>query len=224
MNCNNKWRFLQLCLLAFVLFSCENTPQTPVVVNQSLPANNNYTAGYSLQNIVPAVLDQSPLDIIYYPIDFPKLKSKGEISGLPKIRVLYSRPQLHDRPIFGELQKYGQPWRMGANEATEIELFENALINGKTLEKGRYIMYCIPQADYWTIAFNKELYTWGLQFDASEDVLRIEVPVVHLARRHEVLHMFFEEAASGLKLTTNSAKLVLEWEQISASILFKFNN
>ena len=36
-------------------------------------------------------------------------------------RVVYSRPKKEGRTIFGGLVEYGQVWRLGANEATEIE-------------------------------------------------------------------------------------------------------
>ncbi len=72
-----------------------------------------------------------------------------------------ARPQKNNRSIFGDLVPYDMIWRMGANEATEIEFFRDVKIDGKKLAKGRYTMYAIPSTDKWTIVLNKETDTWG---------------------------------------------------------------
>jgi len=203
-----------LVLLCF-LMGCNETPRTPVVINNK--PQQNATTGIPVSGPAGIPFDQSPLDIIYYPVDFPKLKSQNSSSeSLPRIRILYSRPQRHGRVIFGELQKYGTPWRMGANEATEVELFSDATINGKKLAKGRYIMYCIPEAEKWTIAFNTNLYTWGLEFDKSKDVLRVDLPIEILPEPCEVMTMHFSGDSP------NQADLWVEWDMVRTSIPFKF--
>src|SRR3954463_6079867 len=86
----------------------------------------------------PTDLDKSPMDVSYFPANFPISKMRGQANGEPLARVLYSRPQKKGRTIFGEEVKYGEVWRLGANEATEIELFKNATVGGKKIPKGRY--------------------------------------------------------------------------------------
>jgi hypothetical protein len=65
---------------------------------------------------LPAV-DKSPLDMSYYPVDYPVLKVQQKTPGACVARVVYSRPKREGRPIFGELVEFGKLWRMGANEA-----------------------------------------------------------------------------------------------------------
>src|ERR1044072_540103 len=85
-------------------------------------------------------IDASPMDMAYYPPVYPYLvKVKGE-SGSLVARVIYSRPQKKGRKIFGELEEYGKVWRLGANEATEVEFFIPVVIGGKNIPKGRYTM------------------------------------------------------------------------------------
>src|ERR1700733_15232085 len=63
-------------------------------------------------------MDSSPMDMSYYPVNYPVLKIQDK-SNKPLIaRVVYSRPQKKGRALFGELVKYGEVWRLGANEAT----------------------------------------------------------------------------------------------------------
>lgn len=66
---------------------------------------------------------------------------------------------------------------MGANEATELQLFTDASIQGKTIRAGRYTLYCIPQQKEWTIVLNSNTDSWGLQQLHSKDVASFTIPV-----------------------------------------------
>ncbi|MCW3116706.1 MAG: hypothetical protein JWM28_788, partial [Chitinophagaceae bacterium] len=68
-------------------------------------------------------IDVSPMDMSYYPVDYTKLKMTGSIKEPPAARVIYSRPHLQGRELFHGLLNYDEPWRLGANESTEIQLF-----------------------------------------------------------------------------------------------------
>src|ERR1700712_2944280 len=121
-------------------------------------------------------LDKSPMDMCYYPVDYPILKIQHKADVPLVARVIYGRPQKNDRSIFGDLVPYDQIWRVGANEATEIEFYRDVKINGKKLVKGRYTLYAIPTKDIWTIILNKETDTWGaFGYDQKKDVLRTDV-------------------------------------------------
>ncbi|HVG42756.1 MAG TPA: DUF2911 domain-containing protein [Chitinophagaceae bacterium] len=150
-------------------------------------------------------LDLSPADIIYLPIDYPVSKMSGNGNAAPIARVIYSRPHKQGRKIFGSLLKYGEPWRLGANEATEIEFFQTVTVQNKKITKGRYIMYCIPQADKWTIVLNSNVYSWGLTVDQSKDLYRFEIPVQQSEVAIEYFTMVFENTDTG-------ANLIMAWD------------
>src|ERR1700761_4524891 len=86
------------------------------------PAGNN-----------PSV-DSSPLDISYYPVDYPVLKVQEKVKEPLIARVVYSRPKKKGRKLFGDLIQYGQVWRLGANEATELEFFQDVKIDQKIVK------------------------------------------------------------------------------------------
>ncbi len=163
--------------------------------------------------------DQSPLDMIYYPTDYPVSKMNG--SGLEVLiaRVIYSRPQKKGREIFGNAEKnlrqFGKEWRLGANEATEIEFFEPVMIAGKKIEKGRYVMYCIPYAEKWTIILNSNLYTWGLHMDKSKDIFITDIPTVLQSPPIEDFTMIFTSAKYG-------ADLIIAWDNVKAILPISF--
>ena len=140
-------------------------------------------------------LDKSPLDVSYYPINYPMLKAQNREVEPLVARLIYSRPALNQRKIFGELLPLGQVWRLGANEATEIEFFRGVEIGGKHVKKGRYTLYAIPFTDKWTFILNKDLDIWGsFLYNQKDDVTRIDVPVETQPKSTENLSMFFEKA------------------------------
>jgi hypothetical protein len=141
----------------------------------------------------PTDLDKSPMDVSYFPANFPILKMRGQSDGDPSARVLYSRPQKKGRNIFGEEIKYNEVWRLGANESTEIEFFKNANFGGKKIPKGRYTLYCIPTETKWTLVLNKDNYNWGsFTYKANKDVARVDVPVEKNSENTEALTMYFD--------------------------------
>ena len=61
-------------------------------------------------------IDKSPMDMIYYPANYPILKIQDKAKEPVLARVTYSRPQKNGRTVFGELIEFGSIWRLGANQ------------------------------------------------------------------------------------------------------------
>jgi hypothetical protein len=161
-------------------------------------------------------LDQSPLDMAYYPSDYTVLKSQDKMKDPPVARVIFSRPQKNKRVIFGELIEYGVVWRLGANEATELEFFKDVKMGGKKIAKGRYTIYAIPQATEWTIIINKDTDVWGaFKYDPKKDVARINVPVTKTTDTVEVFTMGFAKNGNGVTLN-------IAWDDTAVSVPFTY--
>ena len=139
----------------------------------------------------------------------------NSISTPPVMRIIYSRPHLQGRKLFHNLLKYGEPWRLGANEATEIQFYQDVTIQNKKIKAGRYILYCIPQEETWTIVLNNNVDTWGLKIDSTKDLNRFEIPVTHNNPPLEYLTIVFEKADHG-------AKLLMAWDDIKAELPIDF--
>ncbi len=174
-------------------------------------------AGYlsTAQSKFPAV-DKSPMDMSYYPNIYPVLKIQDKATEPLVARVVYSRPQKNGRTIFGDLLEYGQLWRLGANEATEIEFFQPVKLGGTRVKKGRYTLYAIPYADKWTIILNRDNDTWGaFKYDETKDVVRLDVPVQKQAEVQEFFGMYFEKSSTG-------ANLNIGWDNIKVAVPIGF--
>jgi hypothetical protein len=203
--------FLILLVLVYTCWSCEqkrapgnNGPVTvapPAATKSDLP--------------LPAGVDKSPMDMVYYPVDYPKLKMAKSALEPVVARVIYSRPQKSGRIIFGDVLKYGNVWRLGANEATEIEFFKDVTIDNKKVAKGRYVLYCIPYESKWTLVLNSDLFTWGLKIDSTKDLHKFTIPISKTNYPFEVFTMEFEKANAG-------AHLVMEWDSVQAKLPINF--
>ncbi|MEO8766623.1 MAG: DUF2911 domain-containing protein [Ginsengibacter sp.] len=159
--------------------------------------------------------DKSPMDMSYYPVNYPILKIQDKATEPVIMRLIYSRPQLNGRKIFGDLQEYGKIWRLGANEATEIEFFKDVKISDKKIKKGRYTLYAIPYADKWTVIVNKETDIWGsFRYDVGSDVVRMNVPV----KKNEIT----EEMTIVFDKSPNGADMNVYWDDVKVSLPIVF--
>lgn len=172
-----------------------------------------FSAAVFAQTEIPS-MDKSPMDMSYYPADFPLLKIQDKSREPLQARVIYSRPQKNGRQIFGDLIEYGKLWRLGANEATEIEFFRDVKMGNTRVKKGRFTLYAIPTAENWTIILNRETDTWGsFKYDMRKDIARIEVPVEKQQVPVEDFSMFFNK-------TSNGFSLQVTWDDIKVNVPF----
>ena len=133
------------------------------------------------------------------------------------VEIVYCQPSKKGRLIFGDppsddsqetapLQPWGQYWRLGANEATTIELSATINFGGQELAAGLYSMYAIPRQEMWTIGINSVANRWGYaEPDYEKDVLSITVPVNYKDDVTEMLTMTFDE-------TNDKTELVMAWD------------
>lgn len=171
-----------------------------------------FCLSFSFAQQKPTELDKSPMDMSYWPKDFPILKMTGKTKDQPIARIIYGRPQKNGRDIFGGINKYNEIWRLGANEASEIEFFRNVKIDGKTIAKGRYTIFCIPQENKWTLILNKDNFCWGsFTYDSKKDVLRTDMKIDKTSEITEALTLYFDENKSG-------AYFIIMWDNIKATL------
>jgi hypothetical protein len=160
----------------------------------------------------PTELDKSPMDMSYWPNTYPILKLSGKVKDAPLARVIYGRPQKNNRVIFDGIVKYGEMWRLGANEATEVEFLKPVKINSKAIPKGRYTLYCIPAADKWTLVVSKDNYCWGnYSYNPKNDVTRVDIKVEKNTEIVEAFTAYFDETKTG-------ANLVFMWDDVKTQL------
>ena len=186
----------------------ETTPTTDTVKTTS--HNHNYASNkYS-------TVDVSPMDMSYYPVEYYKMHVSSQITSPLVVRVIYSRPHLNGRELFKDVLKYGEPWRLGANEATEIQFFKDVTIQNKKIKPGRYILYSIPGEKTWTIVLNSNLDTWGLRQDTTKDLFRFDAPAAEVEHFTEFFTLIFDE-------TDRGANMVMAWDNFEIKLPIDFS-
>lgn len=142
----------------------------------------------------------------------------GETSiplGGQEAKVCYGRPSANDRTVMGELVAFGQPWRLGANEATAIHLPFAAEVGGVRLDPGSYSIYAVPGEKEWEFFLNRNFQRWGIPINeeiTGENVGSFTRPVE--ATEGMVEQLTFGWMAHGADM----GHLVVEWEHTRVDI------
>lgn len=141
-----------------------------------------------------------------------RLSPKAEVMqvvGFTEVRIIYSRPGVKGREIWGGLVPYNQVWRAGANEATKFIFSTDVYIEGKLLKAGSYSFFAIPGKNEWTLIFNKVADQWGaFEYNEAQDALRIKVKPEKSITHQEWLTYTIT------KTSDYSAVVRLEWEKL----------
>ncbi len=138
-----------------------------------------------------------------------------------RVTLTYGRPYTtkpgttEARKIWGGLVPYGQPWRMGADEAT-ILLTQKAIeIGGKTIPAGAYTLYMMPEENGTSkLVFSSALGGWGIPVDTKHDVAQVDLTKEPLDKPVDQFTMAVSRNSSGGGL------IKLSWENTAYSVAF----
>ncbi|HLQ99437.1 MAG TPA: DUF2911 domain-containing protein [Sphingobacterium sp.] len=128
-----------------------------------------------MKKIIMTLLCSSILALSYGQVNVPQASTYSELKatiGLTEIEIQYSRPNKKDREIFGNVVPYGKIWRTGANANTTIVFSDDVIIDGQTLEAGKYAIFTKPEKGNWEIYFYSENDNWGNQVQWDEEKVR----------------------------------------------------
>lgn len=133
------------------------------------------------------------------------------------VKITYSQPHKRGRSIFGGIVPFGQVWRTGANEATELTITRDIKINGHDLKAGTYSLFTIPEKEAWTVILNSELGQWGsYNYNPKFDVLRFDASVT------PVTEFVYEAFTILIDPRNASADLILAWDRTRILIPLQF--
>jgi hypothetical protein len=142
----------------------------------------------------------------------PPAKADCKFSDGKSIHIDYSSPRMRGRKIFGALVPYGEPWRVGANEATTFVLDTDVNVGNKTVPRGSYTLFALPNPDAWTLIISKQTGEWGVPYPGEQDDLaRVPMKVSKLGSPLENFTIAFDQTGA-------SCTLRLEWETTRASV------
>jgi hypothetical protein len=157
--------------------------------------------------LAPGLFAQSEAPKIAFPQASPPATLKQQV-GTTDIEVVYSRPSMKGREVFGKLEPFDVVWRAGANNATRITFSTDVKVQGQALAAGTYEFFAIPGKTEWTAIFQKAGKQWGAYaYDEKNDTLRVKTKPVALAAPVESLTYEIND------LRDSSATLSIVWEK-----------
>ena len=132
--------------------------------------------------------------------------------ALTDISIVYHRPLVGGRRVWGGIVPYGQVWRAGANENTTIAFSRPVTVEGKPLAEGTYGLHMIPNEKEWTVIFSKAHDAWGsFSYKQEEDALRVNVKA-RPTELHEALTYSFDD------LKPAEVTVTLAWEKTAVPV------
>lgn len=126
------------------------------------------------------------------------------------VSVTYGQPSKKGRDIFGGLVPFGQIWRTGADEATEVTLTRGCMFAGRQVMPGTYTLYTIPNSKEWGIILNSELKQWGAyEYDKikGSNVLEGTAEVTTLKKSVETFKI--DVVAEGIKMSWDKTSVLI---------------
>ncbi len=149
-------------------------------------------------------------------VDFPAASPTATLKqhiGLTNIELVYSRPSVKGRVIYGGIVPYNVVWRTGANASTKISFSTAVKLNGTEVPAGKYALFTIPGETEWMVIISKDTNSFGaFGYKQDSDLARFKATPVKLAEPVETFTVDFND------IRDESATLNLVWEKTRVPI------
>jgi len=151
------------------------------------------------------------------PAASPRDSVKTTIAGAA-LTVDYGRPSKRGREIFGGLEKWGNVWRTGANQATHFTTSKTLKFGAATVPAGTYTVYTLlDQGGKWQLIINKQTGQWGTVYDQKQDLVRIPLTVEQTPAVVEKMEITIKPAGAG-------GEFAVLWDRTKAKASFTVVN
>lgn len=134
--------------------------------------------------------------------------------GGNRVTLVYGRPYMKGREIWGKLVPYDKVWRTGADEATLLITQKSIVIGETTVPAGAYTLRTLPAADGSAkLIINKQIGQWGVgpgSYDEKQDLARVDL-------KKDTLDTPVEEFTMTV---TPNGELQMSWDKTKYSVAF----
>lgn len=115
----------------------------------------------------------------------------GPTGGATRLAIDYGQPHLRGRRVGDPgLIPMDSVWRLGANVSTTLTTDLDITIGDKFVPRGSYSLLVLPSSAGWKLIVNRATRQWGTEYDASQDVARIDLRMRTTAEPMESLAIF----------------------------------
>ncbi|MEM1121637.1 MAG: DUF2911 domain-containing protein [Bacteroidota bacterium] len=177
-------------------------------------------AELAAQDLKFPALDPSPMDVAHYPrrAAYKNYLAADDPDRTRKIKVLYCRPNRKGRDIFGGLVPYGQTWRTGANEATEVTFYQAVEIGGNYVGAGTYTLNADIFQNQWIVRLSTQRNIAGTsKLDPSKIIATGTAAVSSVPKSREEFTIGFQKVDDGM------VNMIFEWDRTRATLPISLN-
>ena len=130
--------------------------------------------------------------------------------------LVYSRPAMRGREIWGGLVAWNSVWRTGANAATLFTTDRDLVIGETEVPAGSYTLWTTFTPEQATLIINKQTRIWGTAYDAAFDLAHVPLGSESLSDPVERFTMDIRPVESG-------GVLELSWDWTRYSVPLRAN-
>jgi hypothetical protein len=206
----NRPGFLLIAALAFASAEggAQAQPATAAPAQQQRPAIPR--AAQSTRASVEALIDRRWLNNQW-------LATAG-VAGPARIAITYGQPHARGRNVIGTVVPFDSVWRTGANLATQLTTELDITLGNAFVPRGIYSLFTLPTRSGWKLIVSRQLLGWGTEYDASQDVARIDLRSRTLAEPVESLTFWLVPApVPQTSQTFPNGVLKLAWGNLELS-------
>ena len=143
----------------------------------------------------------------------PHESTSATVDGA-KLTIVYGRPSMRGRVIFGSLIPYDRVWCPGADEATTLESTRVIQIGNLKIPPGPHTIWTIPTPSHWTLMISKESSGFHTRYNSRADLGRVDLIKRDLVAPIEQLTFAIAPNPVG------GGKIAMTWEKTEISIPF----
>jgi hypothetical protein len=141
-------------------------------------------------------------------------ETTSQVVDHDRVTLVYGRPYMKGRQIWGSLVPNGEVWRTGADEATLLITQKPIVIGGTTVPAGAYSLFTLPAEDGSAkLIINKQIGQWGVgpgSYDEKQDLARVDL-------KKETLQTPVEQFTMTI---TREGELKMSWDKTQYSVSF----
>jgi hypothetical protein len=135
----------------------------------------------------------------------------GSVDGAT-ITIVYGRPSMRGRTIFGTLVPFDRVWCPGADEATTVESSLPLRVGNVQVPAGPHTIWMLPTREAWTLIISKQRSGFHTYYPADQDLGRVTLRKRELDTPVEQLTFAVTAAAEG------GGELAMRWERTEVTV------
>lgn len=143
----------------------------------------------------------------------PHESVSGAVDGA-QLTIVYGRPSMRGRTIFGALVPYDLVWCPGADEATTLSSTRELRFGNLSVPAGPHTIWILPTADQWTLIVSKEASGFHTLYHPDQDLGRLLVRKRELSTPVEQLKFEIVDDPNA------GGSIVMSWEKTEISAQF----